>query len=412
MTFLINRFLMPDEGNGGTQTTETLEQPSIASLLGKFGVQNQSAEPIAQPVQITPKAEDKPEAQTIEQKPETVATTTQAQIAETEKAEPPTQTKEAEVKTDAPIEQPKQQPPPTLAEVLKNNQPEAVFKGLGFDDQTVSFLKDMKTVDPKMVSLFQYWKENDGNIKPYLEALTTDFEKMAAEEVMRHQLRQEYPKSSDAQIDALYKRKVVAAYSLDSDDEDELSEGRMLLEAEADKYRETLITKQQGFLTPKPVAAQPDVVDNSAQEAAQQQFEAYKSQVTGNALTKDILTNKVLTIGEGDEKFSFPVEPDALLNHLFDSETWSNSLLQKNPDGTLTNVQDVEKQILVAAVAQHGKKFFTEYAKHLKSLGGKKAIESIDNVKPPEHSAQQSGSDAAPTTAAAAMAKQGKASWQ
>ena len=71
---------------------------------------------------------------------------------------------------------------------------------------------------------------------------------------MRHQLRREFPKASPQQLDALYKREVIKAYSLDSVDEEELEEGRALLEAKADKFRDQFTQDQQSKLLPAPPA--------------------------------------------------------------------------------------------------------------------------------------------------------------
>ena len=45
---------------------------------------------------------------------------------------------------------------------------------------------------------------------------------------------------------------MVNAYNLNSMDEDELEEGKLLLEAEAEQFREKYIESQKEFLLPKP----------------------------------------------------------------------------------------------------------------------------------------------------------------
>ena len=62
--------------------------------------------------------------------------------------------------------------------------------------------------------------------------------------------------------------------------------------------------------------------------------------------------------------------------------------------------------MLVAAVNKYGEKFFSEYAKHFKSLGAKATLDPIENasnVKVP----QTAQSENKPTTVAGLMAKQG-----
>ena len=72
--------------------------------------------------------------------------------------------------------------------IVKNQQPDEIFKELGFDSSVANFMKELKEVDPKMVGFFEYWK-NGGNLKEYFEESSKDFSTMPAEDVMRHQDR-------------------------------------------------------------------------------------------------------------------------------------------------------------------------------------------------------------------------------
>ena len=146
-----------------------------------------------------------------------------------------------------------------------------------------------------MVAFLNTWKTG-GDVTGYLREMTTDYNKLSAEEVMRHHIRQSYPKADERQLEILYRTKVVNAYNLNSDDSDELEEGKLLLEAEAEQFREKYIESQKEFLLPKPQEAKAVVQDNSIQERqaeADRKFnETYKSQVDNNALTKNIFANK------------------------------------------------------------------------------------------------------------------------
>jgi hypothetical protein len=135
-------------------------------------------------------------------------------------------------------------------DAVKTQTPDEVLKALGYDDNLVSFINGLKDVDPKMVGFLNTWKEN-GNVSGYLKELNTDYAEMPAEDVMRHQLRAEYPKASEAQLDVLYKKEIVEKYGLNSYDEDEVNEGKLLLEAKAEKYRDDLVRQQQDRLLPQ-----------------------------------------------------------------------------------------------------------------------------------------------------------------
>lgn len=372
---------------------------SIAEIMAKHGVKNDNESPVATPIDIQP--EKKEESTTTEATP--VETTTEPPIVEA-KTETPTQ--QAEPIVAAPQKE-EQQPVLTLQEVLRQHQPEAILKELGYDDKLVGFVKDLKELDPKMVAFLNTWKSN-GDVKEYLRELTTDYSKMPAEDVMRHQLRREYPKASEKALDVLYRKEITEKYNLDSAVDDEVEEGRLLLEAKAERYRDEFISKQNNFLLPKPPEPKVAEPDNSEQ-LRQQEIEAYRSQITNNAYTKNIIATKNFSWGDGDEKFNFPVDPNVLSGVLFDDNKWLETQydIQKNPDGSVKSyTPKVEHQLLTAAVAVYGKSFLDAYAQHLKSLGGKAAIAPIDNAKPIEQSTT-SPAQAAPKTPAEAMAKNG-----
>lgn len=372
--------------------------PSIAQLMATHGVMNSTEETVATPIVLNTEKKEEPQ-KPAEDSPAVTATE-------------PSNGAKANLETPSPEKPIEQTPIPQKEEmkaqqvqwqeVLRNQQPDTVLKELGYDEKAVSFLKDFNSLDPKMQAFLNVWKTN-GDVKEYLREMTTDYEKMSAEEVMRHQLRQEYPKASQQQLEALYRREVIKAYSLDSEDEDELNEGKALLEAKADKYRETFINGQKDKLLPKA----PPPVDNSAEEAKaleaeKQRIEAYKSQFNNNSSFKEINNSKAYSFGDGDEKFNYPVSPNDLQEILF-TEKWQDNMF--NSDGT----PNVEHQLLVATVNKYGINFIKELAKHFKSVGGNKAIEPIENASKPDMGTP-SPAEAPPKSAAEAMARFGRLS--
>jgi len=369
---------------------DVAQSGGIASLMAKHGVNNNTDSPVATPIEIT---ENK--AETSQTDGETVATTTDLPAAETASPETPSQPTE-EVVTQPETVAP--QKPVTLQEVLRQNQPEAILKELGYDDNLVGFVKDLKELDPKMVNFLNTWKSG-GDIQTFLREMTTDYTKMPAEQVMRNQLKAEYPNASERQLDVLYKKEVVEKYNLNSDDESEIEEGRLLLEAKADKHRADFLKNQQNFLLPKAPEPKPEQPDMELVRR-QQDFEEYKSVVNQHELTKNILSSKQFSLGEGADKFSMPVNPQDLIDVLFDSDKWSATLV--NQDGS----PKVEHQLLVAAVAKYGMKFMNEYAKHFKSLGSNEVIDPLENAKPAQ-GMTPAPTQTAPKNPAEALARMG-----
>lgn len=400
------------EISGGGNDTDTLVQPSIAQMLAKHGTKNSSQDLVAPPIQIQ-RTPDQKITETKEEpgKAEIVtpaATANEQNNAEQAKPESHLQEKEESKAEEQKISEPAQQNQPSLQEVLKSQQPDTVLKELGFDDTKVKFIQRVKDLDPTMVAFLDKW-ENKEDLRGYLKELTTDYSKMSAEEVMRHQLRVEYPKASEAALNALFKKEIIGAYNLNSEDEDEVAEGRLLLDAKAENYRDKLIANQQKFLLPDPPEAKANEPDLQAQKA-QQEIEAYTQQVSNDPYIKEIENSKSITIGEGDEKFSFPIDVSQLKAVLTDNSKWFETQFDvvKNSDGSIKSATPkIRIQALTAAFALDPDKFLNDYATKLKAIGGKKAIEPIHNAKPPENTTISNG-QAKPATAAEAMAKQGK----
>lgn len=395
----IRKFYEADvaDASGGETVVAEPVQISAAEAMAKFGSKS-SEDSVAEPIDINEKKEVK--------KPKDEETAT-AKVEETKTDEKPTSETSQEKQT--PIEETKKeettpiaQAPEkvlTLEEVLKTNQPDTVLKALGFDDEKVALVQELKDIDPKLVGIIQAWKS--GQLGDYVKELATDYSKMEAEDVMRHQLRVDYPKATERQLEILYKKEIVEKYNLDSVDEDEVAEGKELLAAKADKYRDSFIANQDKYLMPNPPEKKAEVVpDNTAEQKAKENIEAYVKNLTEDSYTKNIIADKKLTLGEGEEKFSFPVEPQELIDVLSNGEKWAETMFDDK--GAIKT----EHQLLIATVAKYGKSFLDAYALHFKGLGGKVVTDKIDNAKPPENNTS-SKADPLPTSAAAAMAKSG-----
>lgn len=398
---------------GGGNETAVLEQPkteikeepkqSFAEAMAKQGqrsTDNKAAKPIVN-------TEKKEEPKTVEksEQVETTTTTSKTEKANSESLPPTEKKEEAEVK---PIAQPATTEK-SWQEVLKSQQPNNVLKELGFDEKSVQFFQKLNKFDKKdfFFNLLNEW-ENKGDLKSYLSELSTDYSKMSPEEVMRHQLSEEYKTNNQKTLDALFKNKIIKAYNLDSEDPAEVEEGQLLLEAEANKYRPTLIERQQSKLFPQVPEAVPPPPDNSVQEA-EQKFEAYKSTVNKDPYAEKVFEKKQIVIGKGEDKMVIPVDPETIKNILFDTDKWTETQFEKitNADGTFQYTPKVENQILTAQFVKDPQKFIQDLAQHYLSIGGKKAIEPLNNAKPPDN-VTVSNAVAEPNSLVEGMAKAGK----
>lgn len=383
--------------------------PSIASLMAKAGVINNTSEPIAKPIDTIP--EKKEETKEPESATPAATATEPEKVVETKTESPATKEQEPVVETKK-EEQP-QAKVQTWQEVLKE-QPNAVFKELGFDDKVVQLANELNGFEniDYFLGLVNEWKQT-GNIGKYAQELSTDYNKMPAEDVMRHQLRQEYPKATEKQLDVLFRKEVVEKYNLLSYDEVEKEEGTELMNVMADKYRDTFIEKQKNYLTPAPPAAkQPEKPDNTAQIEREKEIEKMYNNFLEDSYTKDILTNKKFTWGEGDEKFTYPIEnPQALIDFIKNGDQTGELSFKdivRNEDGSIKTANlKPEHHIMAALFTLQGNQVLTELAKHLKSLGGKKVTDSIDNASGKEIPSEAS-KETQPKSIAEHMAKSGR----
>lgn len=394
---LIKKFY--DSSAADTAGGETAVVESPAAIMAKHGQltdENTAFKPIEikEVKEVETKVEEAtPDAKSEETKP------AEKPASETQETKSQGEEQKKEEKQPIVAESPKVQ---TLDEVLKNNQPDTVLKALGFDDEKVALISEMKDIDPKVVGIIQAYK--NGTLGDYTSALSTDYTKMSDVDVMRNQLRKEYPKVSDAAFEALFEDEVLDKYKLDSEtySEAEVTKGKLLLEAKAAKYRDELITNQEKYLMPKPPEPKPEIkVDNTAEIQAKENVEKYVKGLLDDPYTKDIVANKKITIGEGDEKFSYPVDHNALIGNLSDGEKWASVMYDKE-----TGKQKTAHQLLIATVAEYGMDFLNAYALHFKGLGGKEVIEPIENASKPNNEKAAKGEDTS-LSPAAKMAKEG-----
>lgn len=383
-----------DEASGGATAEAAPQTESIAAIMAREGVKS-SPDEMSQPFVVRNNNSQDDEASSP------VATTKES-ASKSSKEDSSSQYEDSAPQHHADEEQSNYD----WQEGIKSQSPDDVLKALGYDEQLVSFVKDLKEVDPKMVGFLNHWKSG-GDLKEYLSEASRDFSAMPAEEVMRHQLRQDYPKATEEQLDILYKKEIVEKYNLNSYDEDEVNEGKLLLEAKADKYRDQLQDLQQDKLLPDSASF---IQERAAQEQRMVEYaNTVVNSFTENPYTKEVLSKNVLTIGEGADKFSFPVNGKELTDLVINGDTTGDLMFEtkKGNDGQEMLVPKAQHQLLVAAVNKYGDKFLIELAKHYKSLGGKSAIDPIENARPME-SRNTSYSESEPTSVAGAMAKYGR----
>lgn len=342
-------------------------QPSIAEMMAKEGLKTDDS-PVIMPVQnnepvqeVQPKSEP-PAAE--QQKTETVDVATPAEV---KTPEPPKQAP-APAPT-APAAPAAPQPQEDWRELLKKQPEVDVLKTLGLDDRMINFLSK--------------WRGGE-DLTDYLKAVTVDYSKMTPEQLLRQQLLEDYKSLSPEDFEEIYKMKVIEHYKLDPDlyNETEVRRGKLLMGVDADKIRQELMQKQQALLFAKPPEQGPsaaEIAANEQREANERNLETYKNLVDTDTYTKDLLSSKLLKIGDGDKAFNLEVNnPNDVLDLLYDPSKWASKLW--NEDGT----PNVRKQLTLAAIAYDDALFFSNLTKHHEMLGAKSVTEKIQNASVPE----------------------------
>lgn len=346
--------------------SETLTQDvNIAELLVKQGVKTDDGITAELPnidnratEEVKPVSQEAPKVETTEKPTEP---------AEPPKPEPvriePTTTMPAAAEVD-------------WKEVLKKQSEVEVYKLFGLDD--------------KMINLLSKWKGGE-NLRDYFEALTVDYSKMSPEQIMRYNLQKEYGELSPEDFEEFYRIKVTEAYKLDGNvfDEKEVRRGKLLIGIDAEKIRQEFEKKQQELLLskpPEPVQLPPEIDQQAIQR--EKDIQNYKDLVSANQFTKDLVSTRLLKIGDGEKAFNLEIQkPNEILDILYDPAKWSQTLW--NEDGS----PNIRKQLLLGAIAYDHEGFLTNLAKHYETLGASKVAEVLQNPSPPPGTPARSEAD-------------------
>lgn len=308
---------------------------------------------------------------------------------EAEKVEEPEEKPEEPEKEETPEEEPAEEVKPEISfqEELKKADKWEVMKDLGFDEFAIGLLK---------------YKEETGDVTPYLEVKTVDYASFSDEEIMRHDLRKQYKGMSEPAFNRLFDKKVTEQFQLDEEvhgiEDAEL--GRELLKFEADKIRAKAIEEQQQFKAPEKPAD--DTAQRQQQAALEQEakIKEYKGYVNDSKVTQSLRADKRLVFGSGKDAYKFAVEkPDDLVDTAINPNLLFNDLVDKNGNADLNKVYKAKAYIA------NMDKVEQMLINHGKTLGEKKTFEELEN---PSAKQPDSGVPDLDLTPAQALARGGK----
>lgn len=203
-------------------------------------------------------------------------------------------------------------------EVVKKQDKKEVFSLFDIDEDSLSISSEIKG-DDFVKKLLLYRKEH-GNLAPFLEAATKDWDKVSKVDLIRHGLKKEHPNLSDEKFEILAKSRIDKKFLLGdfaSDSESDMAEADVELEIESEKIRNSEKEAQKRFLdNVKPV----DRGEVEKQKSIEAEVEAAKRLSDYHKLievapeTISLLKEKKITVGEGKDLMNYTIEkPEELI---------------------------------------------------------------------------------------------------
>lgn len=256
-------------------------------------------------------------------------------------------------------------------EELKKANPKDILKELGYDD---------------FIAEFAEYRKNGGDAYKYLEARAFDWNEVSHQDLVKDDLKLQYPHLTEEKIEKLYQAKYKQSdYASDEDKEI----GLIQLEADAELVRQKRISEQNAFQIPEVATAQ-EAVELQNRIAEQQKLQAEHSQrilefFREHEATKSLYQSKRVAIDLGDNgKFNFNIDkPENLMAIALDSEKWQRAI-SINPQEADVNklVPDVAKLQKIALVALNPN-YEKDLVNYGKSLGLKAIVEEGQNARRP-----------------------------
>ena len=280
-------------------------------------------------------------------------------------------TQPAEVTPDVtPAEQPTPTaPPPAVPQEATPPVVQKTWKDLlkedGFDEKDLAMLEHRKKT---------------GTYKDYLQAMSVDYSTMQPEEIMRRDLKEQYPNLPAESLERLYRKKVVEPYNLDSDlspSEEDTAFGKDLLAHDAEAIRQKFIEKQNAFLIPdKDLQAEQQRVFEEQNRQAQAAQEQFRNGLLNSPAVQSLTSKKSLALDAGDGRvFNYAVSnPNDIQELLLNPEKYAE-VINKNGQ------PDYDKMLVIAAVAKDPQGFMKSLIEHGINLGKKDLTEKdLENV--------------------------------
>lgn len=314
--------------------------------------------------------QDKPPAEIETKETPTIETK------ETEKVESNVVETIATEKTEIPTHQ----TPTDWRELIQKEDPKEVYKFLNIDESLLSLAKDLET-DEFLKKAVIYRKEN-GNLTPFIEAATKDWDKISPENLILDDLKKQYSHLSSDKAEKLAKADFNSRFVYKDDPDLTEAENQEMadlmalkLESEVEKTRSTRKAEQKAYLdSVKPVDRSAEQQKAIALQAEQDQreFELWKNSIESNPITQKLASEKKIVLGEKEKAFNYTVNPDSIKEKTLNTNKFYEQFWD-SANGK--NVFNVDKWNRVAAYAENPSAFEDSLINHGISLGKGEVVE-------------------------------------
>ena len=235
-------------------------------------------------------------------------------------------------------------------------------------------LKEVSRVlsDPFFKKMYDYYKDT-GDIKPFLQANSTDYSKMSDVEILRIKHQEDYKDLDLSQdvMDHLFTEEVLEKFNGREDDSLEGKVALAKLKKEANQARSAFVNAQNEFMAPT-LEGQPkvDEAEMVKQRNEQRRFAAdqLKSVVKDNKLSVEI--------AEGVDALKLDIDPSKIIDAALSPVEWLQKTVVK--DGQT----DWNKLSQLVAFSNNPQGFKENLYKHGNNLGQKKFVEKNLKNKP------------------------------
>ena len=349
---MFRKFFDPQEGESKAESKFELgEEISLQDVF------NSQADPHPNDVEekVEEKTEEKPEEKpvVVEEKKEVVE----------EKVEAPT--------------------PQDWKEIIKKQDLKEVHSLLGIDEEALKLSKDL--AQDEFVKKLVAYRQTNGNLTPFIEAATRDWDKVSQEQLIIDDLKKQYSALSSEKAEKLAKSDFNQRFtykedvSLSDEENQELAELTALrLESEGARIRNLRKTEQTQFLdSVKPVDRNAEIESVIAQRnaEAQKEVDEFKKSVDSDPFFAKLFAEKKLTFGDKENSFNQTVNPDTIKEQTLDTNKffglfWDNGKFNS------------AKWAKVAAYANDIDGIDNAKINHGRSLGTKQIVEGeLENSK-------------------------------